>query len=230
MVRTLQFLLAGHTLPHAPQFWFDVKLTHCVPHWCWVIGQLAAQALVTHTSPAVQTVLQPPQCCTSLVVFTHCPLQLVRPAGHEQLDAMHVAPPTQATPHPPQFLGSLVVLTHAPLHTVSGGLHDAWQWPVWHTEPAPHVVPHVPQLCGSLCVSMHASLQSDCPIGHVQVELMQLAPVPQTLPHMPQLFGSLAVKTHEPLQLVSPEGHCVHCPLLHDCDEPHTLAHAPQLP
>jgi hypothetical protein len=226
----LQVWVPEQTVPQAPQFWFDVKLTHWVPHLCWPTGQLVAQALRTHTSPVGQTVLQPPQCCTSLVVVTHCPLQSVVPVGQEQLDAVHVAPPTQATPQAPQLEPSVAVLTHDPLHGVVGGSHVAWQWPVWQTEPVPQAVPQVPQLCASLCVSMHAPLHSDCPIGQVQVELTQLAPVPQACPHVPQLLGSEAVRTHDPLQLVSPAAHCVHCPVLHDCEEPHALPHAPQLP
>jgi hypothetical protein len=138
--------LAAQTLPHAPQFWLDVKLTHSVPHLFSPSGQLAAQAPTLHTSPVGQTVAQAPQCCTSLVSFTHCPLQLVVPAGQAQLDAVHVAPPTQATPQAPQSELSVAVSTHDPLHRVVPGSQLAWQWPVWHTEPAPHTVPQVPQL------------------------------------------------------------------------------------
>jgi hypothetical protein len=71
IVSTLQVWFDGQTLPHAPQFWFDVKLTHSVPHLFSPIGQLVPQTLVLHTSPAAQTVPQVPQFCTSLVVFTH---------------------------------------------------------------------------------------------------------------------------------------------------------------
>jgi hypothetical protein len=77
-------------------------------------------------------------------------------------------------------------------------------------------------------VSMQAPAHRACPTGQVQVELMQLAPVPHAWPHVPQFVALEAVKTHAPLQLVSPVVHCAHCPLLHDCDVPHALAHAPQ--
>ena len=226
----MQCLPDVQTLPHAPQLSSSVaKLTHTVPHLLSVSGQPVAHFPPLQTSPAAQLVPQPPQFCTSVAVFTHWPLQSFVPAGHEQLDAVHVAPPTQATPHAPQLEPSVTVSTHAPLHTVSGGSHCVWQWPVWQTEPDPQTVLQVPQLLELLWVSTQAPLQRDCPTRQVHVLLTQLAPLPHASPHPPQFFGSEAVKTHDPLQLTSPEVHCAHCPPLHDWEEPHALAQAPQL-
>ena len=74
---------------------------------------------------------------------------------------------------------------------------------------------------------MHVPLQSDWPVGQVQVLATQVCPSPHARPQAPQLPLSLDVVTHVPLQSVWPAGHA-HAPDEHRWPIAHTRPHAPQ--
>jgi hypothetical protein len=46
---------------------------------------------------------------------TQAPLQVVPPAGHEQVPPEQVCPAAHAVPQPPQLPGLVAVSTHAPV-------------------------------------------------------------------------------------------------------------------
>jgi hypothetical protein len=65
----------------------------------------------------LHTLPQAPQFLGSVCSLTQAPLQLLRPAWHEsvQAPAEQTKPPAQVKPHVPQFEGSLPTATHFPL-------------------------------------------------------------------------------------------------------------------
>jgi hypothetical protein len=104
---------AMHAVPHFPQLEVsEARFTHEPPQLVWV-PQSAVHTPALHTVPALQTVLQPPQCfesdCRSMHAFPHT----VYPELHlaPQAEAVHTAEPLagigHTVPHFPQLAMSV---------------------------------------------------------------------------------------------------------------------------
>jgi hypothetical protein len=96
------------------QVWLAVQ--QAVPHAVWPPAQLEVQALLLHTWPPWQTVVQFPQWVASDA--THAPLQSSMPVGHVHWLAWQVLPPLQAMPQAPQLLESDETSEHPELHII----------------------------------------------------------------------------------------------------------------
>lgn len=92
---------------HEPQFAESLCRSVQAPlHEVWVPGHIDTQVLLLHSSPALQTTLQPPQFFGSLVVLTQWLLQLVLPGRQRHWLPWQVPPRPQTLPQAPQLLGS----------------------------------------------------------------------------------------------------------------------------
>ncbi len=182
--------------------------------------------------PPVQLVLHPPQLFESVKVFTHFPLQIIRPDGHTHTPLGQVAPVGHLLPHLPQLLGSLLRFTQVPLVeqlTKFASQDIKTQVPL--TQSAVpflklHLLPHLPQLLISLFVSVQAPLQVVWPDWqHFPFE--QIRPDAQAVPHLPQFFASVFVSVQVPLQVVWFEAH-PHAPSEQICPDGQTVPQSPQ--
>jgi hypothetical protein len=170
---------------------------------------------------SLQTLPQPPQLVSSMVVFTQEPAsakataQVVgSPGGHAQTPATQLAPLAQRWPQSPQFLTSVETSTQIVEHTLPVAMApQAVHAPLWHAEPATHGAPHPPQFAWSLLVSTHAPLHAlGCAGGHAHTLWTQLAPLGQAPWQLPQWAGSVMKSTHIVPHKLSGSGH-PHTPL-----------------
>jgi hypothetical protein len=135
-------------------------------------GPPVVQEPLTHESPWLHGLLQPPQLLTSVLVSTHCwlqhvPMQPWHAATVMHAPLMHVSVAPHARPHTPQLLLSLIVFLQplapqqvcaAPqMEVIPFGPH--WQVPPMHAVPEAHTLPQLPQLFLSALTSMHLLLQ-----------------------------------------------------------------------
>jgi hypothetical protein len=175
-----QLAVAGHALPHAPQFVASVS----------VLVQPPAQ----QAWPSPQVAPHAPQFCGSVCVLLHSREQQVRPAP-------------QATPHSPQFASSTARLTQL---TGSAAGHssgsDAGHAHAPPTQTAlesgqgrPHAKASVPQFSGSVSRSVQKVSQSSgrgskhphAPPEHDSPGRTQACP--QAVASVPQFCGSVRV-------------------------------------
>jgi len=113
-----------------------------------------------------------PQFWAFSVVFTHRPLQMVKPVGQLHLPLVQLVPPVHVTPHAPQLFSSEFVFVHCPPHDVKP-LQLCWQLPPMQTWPAAQALPHIPQFWGSVLMFVQRPLQFvkpplqlHCPLTH----------------------------------------------------------------
>lgn len=119
--------------PQAPQFFAsEPVLTHVPLH---AVPVVQPHALLTQLCCPVQAVPHEPQLTEAVVVSTHAPAQLVRPAGQDVSQApwAHTCAEVHATPQAPQFSGSLDTATHLPLQEAAPGAQP--HVPALHTPP-----------------------------------------------------------------------------------------------
>ena len=200
--------VAGHALPHAPQFALFAVRTTQLPaprprpgaHWVSPAGQ--PQVPSTHAAPSGHPVPHAPQLALFVERSTHA--FPPRPIGHD------VSPPS---PQP---------ATHAPLVHVG--------------VPPRHTLPQRPQLALSACGFTHVAPQSRSPAGQPHMPFVQSAPFGHCKPQPPQLSGSLPVLTHALPHWVSvtPASVVPHAvpqipPEQSGVAAGHTFPHAPQL-
>jgi hypothetical protein len=195
------------------------------------LPHMVAQTPAEHTWFVPHEVVQTPQCCGSLCVFVHTPLQSVPPFGQVQTPLAHVWPPVQTTPHAPQLFGSPFAFTHAPPQSsCCVGQPVAVHLPAKHASPAAHFMLQPPQFWKSASVSMHLPLQRVWPTGQPHTPALHTWLAPQTVPHPPQLLRSLLMSMQPPLQLTSGAMHDVmHWPALQTWFVPQATPQAPQL-
>jgi hypothetical protein len=104
--------------------------------------------------PPGQTMPQPPQLPSDMLVSTHVFEQLVW-FDPQHLPAEQTCPGAQALMQPPQFMVLLCVSTHAPMHTV-----PEQQALMAHDWPGAQGVLQAPQCSASLVVSTQRPAQA----------------------------------------------------------------------
>jgi hypothetical protein len=157
---------------------------------------------------------QPPQCCGSLLVFTHELPQAVSPAPQpaRHMAFEHTCEPVHALVHEPQWVGSVLRFTQLEPHIVSPGPHV--QFPPEHTAPLPQTLPQLPQSFGSVLVSTHVMLQLVPPLGQKarHVPDWHCCVAEHVVVQLPQCALFELTSTHVPPQSICPVGHW-HVPL-----------------
>lgn len=189
-----QVLPSSHVGQVPPQSMSD-SLPFLTPSW-----QVGWHCPPVHGWSATQVVAQSPQCCVSVLVSTHTPLQLVYPFWqvnpHWPLAQVAVACAggVQTWLHPPQFTTSSARCRQTPLQLVYPVLQEIPQTPLVHVAVpfagAGQLWPHDPQFDVLVAVLTHAPLQSVCPLGQEQTPFWQTEPAGQAAPQAPQFPGS----------------------------------------
>ena len=108
--------VAGHTLPHAPQFIRSVAVSKQAPLHTVRPDVQATQPPETQARFAGQTVPQPPQWSGLDEGLTQRPSQSRVPLGHTQAPERHSKPAAQMWWQAPQLYSSVASVTHSPSH------------------------------------------------------------------------------------------------------------------
>ena len=131
--------------PQDPQFNGSLAtLTQALLQSLSAEEHVSAHAPCEQTSPAAQTLSQPPQLFGSLATDVHTPLQRIPLFKQSQLPSSQPVPAAHRLPQPPQLELSVWLSTQVPPQSEAPAGHT--HFPAWQAWAAGHVLPQDPQL------------------------------------------------------------------------------------